>query len=354
MSRHQPYRPPLPQIPADPLRGNLCDSHDPQRCVPPLKGPHETRAAFVSYRALAPGGAGFCCRICTGTSESRLTANYSLLTANWTFTFSAKERDSETGLSYFGSRYYSSDLSVRLSVDPQAAKYPSLSPYVYCADNSVKLVDPDGEAWEVNQDGYIRQCGDENDHTLYAVKGRKDEFGDRILYKYGKLKGKERSTPVSVDVMSKMISDKTQHWDVMSRRYIEHDYTKLEFIGNRGIDEAKKLFCFLSKNTDVEWSIVGGSYQKNISTLICTSHFEKKEYMGADRAALMAPFNNLYFFFHTHPKNEIFGWLSNEKDRAVCRALACDYNSPQALFGVIHKGVFFDLHGTRILKRNVW
>ena len=60
-------------------------------------------------------------------------------------TFSAKERDPETGLSYFGARYYSSDLSIWLSVDPQAAKYPSLSPYVYCADNPVKLVDPNGE-----------------------------------------------------------------------------------------------------------------------------------------------------------------------------------------------------------------
>ncbi len=61
------------------------------------------------------------------------------------FTFSAKERDIETGLSYFGSRYYSSDLSIWLSVDPQAAKYPSLSPFTYCADNPVKLVDPNGE-----------------------------------------------------------------------------------------------------------------------------------------------------------------------------------------------------------------
>ncbi len=65
----------------------------------------------------------------------------------WTFTFSAKEKDSETGLSYFGSRYYSSDLSIWLSVDPQASKYPSLSPYVYCADNPVKLVDPEGELY---------------------------------------------------------------------------------------------------------------------------------------------------------------------------------------------------------------
>ena len=60
-------------------------------------------------------------------------------------TFSAKEKDSETGLSYFGSRYYSSDLSIWLSVDPMSDKYPSLSPYVYCANNPVKLVDPNGE-----------------------------------------------------------------------------------------------------------------------------------------------------------------------------------------------------------------
>ena len=84
---------------------------------------------------------------------SRPTANYSLLTANWTFTFSAKERDPETGLSYFGSRYYSSDLSIWLSVDPQSDKYASLSTYVYCADNPVKLVDPNGEDYEVEVNG---------------------------------------------------------------------------------------------------------------------------------------------------------------------------------------------------------
>ena len=61
------------------------------------------------------------------------------------YTFSAKERDSETGLSYFGSRYYSSDLSIWLSVDPMSDKYPSLSPYTYCANNPVRLVDPNGE-----------------------------------------------------------------------------------------------------------------------------------------------------------------------------------------------------------------
>ena len=77
---------------------------------------------------------------CGGTSSNHC----SLITAHSSHTFSAKERDLETGLSYFGSRYYSSDLSIWLSVDPMASKYPSLSPYVYCADNPVKLMDPDG------------------------------------------------------------------------------------------------------------------------------------------------------------------------------------------------------------------
>ena len=41
-------------------------------------------------------------------------------------------------------RYYHSTLSIWLSVDPMADKYPGLSPYVYCANNPVKLVDPNG------------------------------------------------------------------------------------------------------------------------------------------------------------------------------------------------------------------
>jgi hypothetical protein len=34
-----------------------------------------------------------------------------------------------------------------LSVDPQASKYPTLSPYTYCADNPMKFVDKEGECF---------------------------------------------------------------------------------------------------------------------------------------------------------------------------------------------------------------
>ena len=62
------------------------------------------------------------------------------------FPFTGKEKDSESGFHYFGARFYDSELLTGwLSVDPMADKYPSLSPYNYCAWNPVKLVDPDGK-----------------------------------------------------------------------------------------------------------------------------------------------------------------------------------------------------------------
>ena len=74
---------------------------------------------------------------------SQKTGNFSTI-----YTFSGKERDDETGYSYFGQRFYDSELSFWLSVDPLRIKYPSFTPFNYCANNPIKLVDPNGE--EVN------------------------------------------------------------------------------------------------------------------------------------------------------------------------------------------------------------
>jgi RHS repeat-associated protein len=68
-------------------------------------------------------------------------------TTSWNsrYTFSAKEKDEESGYGYFGARYYDSDISIWFSVDPMSDKYPSLSPYNYCLNNPIKLLDPNGE-----------------------------------------------------------------------------------------------------------------------------------------------------------------------------------------------------------------
>ena len=59
--------------------------------------------------------------------------------------FTGKEKDSESGYYYFEARCLDQELTTLfLSVDPMADKYPSISPYAYCAWNPIKLVDPDG------------------------------------------------------------------------------------------------------------------------------------------------------------------------------------------------------------------
>jgi RHS repeat-associated protein len=60
------------------------------------------------------------------------------------FKFTTKEEDSETGYQYFGARYYSSDLSVWLSVDPLSDMYASTSPFMYVRGNPIMLIDPNG------------------------------------------------------------------------------------------------------------------------------------------------------------------------------------------------------------------
>ena len=58
--------------------------------------------------------------------------------------FNGKELDSETGLYYYGVRYYEPTLALWYGVDALTEKYPSMGGYVYCAGNPVMYIDPDG------------------------------------------------------------------------------------------------------------------------------------------------------------------------------------------------------------------
>jgi RHS repeat-associated protein len=58
------------------------------------------------------------------------------------FKFNGKELDEESGMYYFEARYQSPP--VFISRDPLFEKYPTLSPYSYCANNPENAIDPDG------------------------------------------------------------------------------------------------------------------------------------------------------------------------------------------------------------------
>ena len=92
------------------------------------------------------------------------------------YTFSGKERDEETGYSYFGARHYNSDLSLWLSVDPMSDKYPGVSPYVYCGNNPVVLKDPDGRDYEV----VVDNNSEHPSITIRAVYYTSKEYAEKL------------------------------------------------------------------------------------------------------------------------------------------------------------------------------
>ena len=93
------------------------------------------------------------------------------------YKFNGKELDKETGLYYYGARYYDPRTSLWLSVDPLVEKYPGLSPYNYCLGNPVRYIDPDGRGpidpwWKILMDyfGFTSQSNDSEERAIFASR----------------------------------------------------------------------------------------------------------------------------------------------------------------------------------------
>jgi len=120
--------------------------------------------------------------------EQRATTDYYT-----PFTFSAKERDLETGYSYFGARYYDPNVSVWLSVDPMSDKHADFNPYAYVYNRPTNLIDPLGlDSFQINvQDRSVKRINVEGStsHTFIVKNGNTTttttlEANDKGLVKF--------------------------------------------------------------------------------------------------------------------------------------------------------------------------
>jgi RHS repeat-associated protein len=60
------------------------------------------------------------------------------------YRFNGKELDEETGLYYYGARYYDPRMSMWYGTDPMQGKYPGISTYAFCHNNPINTIDPCG------------------------------------------------------------------------------------------------------------------------------------------------------------------------------------------------------------------
>ena len=117
---------------------------------------------------------------------------------NTPYLFNAKEFDEETGLYYYGARYYESRLSLWMSVDPLSSYNPfnnenyidgehnggvynnmNLGIYSYCYQNPIKLKDPDGRQ-------VVAVHGTNSDNSTWK---QRQQITDYAAKKFGNTKG---------------------------------------------------------------------------------------------------------------------------------------------------------------------
>ena len=83
------------------------------------------------------------------------------------YAFNAKERDEETGLYYYGMRYYAAWICRFVSVDPLQFKYPELTPFQYASNTPISAIDLDGaEAYFMADGTKVGQIGNDKNVRL--------------------------------------------------------------------------------------------------------------------------------------------------------------------------------------------
>ena len=201
------------------------------------------------------------------------------------FTFTGKERDAETGYGYFGARYMDHELmTMWLSVDPMADKYPSISPYAYCAWNPVKLVDPNGK-------DIYRLDVSTGSLKLYQKKKDKHDRIDAGSYQgIGRAKT-FKETGKSI-LFSKGVLDGVKG----------KEYSKTGFTSSNGTQgQATSVAKFISFNCHRELSGAGFT-TKNGSKELDVFAWSNNTYKSSDNPSNYSAPNNgqIEFHFHIH------------------------------------------------------
>ncbi len=155
------------------------------------------------------------------------------------YRFNGKEEQSFAGLPYidYGARMYDPCTARWLSQDPLAEKYCSVSPYAFCNNNPVNIIDPNGmDIWTINKYGYISWVEESEEHRLYATDKDGELTEDYITVKDRRFLD-ELSKAQSNKEVSKTSTDDT-------------------------VDDIFNIFKFAADNTSVEWVIHknGNSY----------------------------------------------------------------------------------------------
>jgi RHS repeat-associated protein len=198
------------------------------------------------------------------------------------YKYNGKELDRMHGLDTYdyGARQYYPILGRWDRVDPLCEKYYSISPYAYCHNNPVMLVDPDGkDDYVIDKDGYIRNETSFTDKIkAFFGFGRND---DRIF-----LKGSDNPLlTLPKGTITNLADGK--------------DYSKFEI---KDANLAETAFQTIALNSDVEWAHIRHGDNNSESSLIINNHKDQDVSVSAEFARdYVNKGESIPLFEHSHP-----------------------------------------------------
>jgi RHS repeat-associated protein len=145
------------------------------------------------------------------------------------YRYTGKEKDEESGLYYYGARYYNSMIGIFISVDPEFEKYPEVSPYTYCLNNPMKFIDPDGKKVQIIfEENGQEQTVQYEDSKLYKLDGNEytgdNEYATKVLEDLNQLSEDHKVLKDRLDDLVK--SEKKHTIQFAEENYIISNETK--------------------------------------------------------------------------------------------------------------------------------
>lgn len=209
-----------------------------------------------------------------------------------------KEYISSSGLNLydFGARSYDSDYLRWTTMDPLIEKYYSVSPYIYCLNNPVRLTDRDGrDVWEVNNDGRIvNRIQDKTQDAFYRIDpdgNRQEGENTSVAFKYGTVKEKRQTIKTK---------DGNEEFIIFAIK------------GDAIATSAFNVFIGGDGKNKVEWGHVKIGTESSGANLVGTSNDESGSPMGS--YALQYGYN-IRESNHSHPSGKTIP-SSNDVDNA--------------------------------------
>jgi RHS repeat-associated protein len=175
--------------------------------------------------------------------------------------YNGKELQTEADLEWYdyGARFYDPVLGRWHSVDPMAEKYNSISPYHFSGNNPIKFVDNNGmnyDGYTIDEKGHINRVNDTGGNNFDVLYTKND---------YDKAKQETKETGEKNEYGN---PEPNNSVEVSSGTFSESNIISLgdvKGVKTSNESDAKAIFNFAAENFSVEYGMVSGDNNGNMS-----------------------------------------------------------------------------------------